>query len=136
MTILTLVTYVTLFSALLWIDRKPPRVACGSELDHWGVSVNEAWGDLQVLTRAFHPYNSRQNDDVRQFLLDRIRGILSDNGVEGFNDYMSPEDTARYGGLVELIDDGVGSTPGSNVTFAGSAQGDLTVGLTFSGFLA
>lgn len=128
MTILTLITYITLFSALLWIDRSPPQVACGSELDHWGVSVDEAWRDLQVLTREFHPYNSRQNDDVRQFLLDRIRGILADNGVEGFNDDISPEDTAHYDGTVELIDDGVGSTPGSNVTFAGSAQGNLTVG--------
>lgn len=130
-TILTLITYITLFSALLWIDRRPPQVACGSELDHWGVSVDEAWKDLQVMTREFHPYNSRQNDDVRQFLLDRIRGILADNGVEGFNDDISPEDTTHYDGTVELIDDGVGSTPGSNVTFAGSAQGNLTVGPPF-----
>lgn len=132
-TILTLITYITLFSALLWVDRRPPKVACRSELDHWGVSVDEAWRDLQVLTREFHPYNSRQNDNVRQFLLDRIREILSDNGVQGFNDDMAAEDTARYGGLVELIDDGVGSTPGSNVTFAGSAQGNITVCLPFSG---
>lgn len=127
-TILTVVTYITLFSALLWVDRRPPQVACRSELDHWGVSVDEAWRDLQVITREFHPYNGRQNDDVRQFLLDRIREILSNNGVQGFNDDISTEGTAHFDGTVELIDDGVGSTPGSNVTFAGSAQGNLTVG--------
>lgn len=75
----------------------------------------------------FHPYNSKQNDDVRQFLLNRIRTILSDNGVDGFETSEYVDDNNRYSGKVELIDDGVGSTPGSNVTFAGSPQGNLTV---------
>lgn len=59
---------------------------------------------------------------------------MANNGVEGFNDDISPENTARYDGTVELIDDGVGSTPGSNVTFAGSAQGNVTVGPLFLDF--
>lgn len=133
MTVLTLITYITLFSALLWIDRRPPKVASEHELNHWGVSVNEAWSDLQVLTREFHPYNSRQNDDVRQFLLKRIRGILSDNGVGDFRSDEPADGNALYSGTVELIDDG-GSTQGSNVTFAGNTGSNVTVGSCFCYF--
>lgn len=127
-TVLTLVTYITLLGAMLWIDRRPPKVASTSELNHWGVDVDEAWRDLQTLTREFHPYNSRQNDNVRQFLLDRVKQILADNGVDGFMGSGAEEDKPCFEGKVELIDDGVGSTWGSNVTFAGSAAGNVTVG--------
>lgn len=131
-TFLTIATYISLFSALLFIDRQPPAVANQRELASWGVSVDEAWGDLEVLTRQFHPYNTRSNDVVRQYLLDRVHAILSENGVPGFATVQ--DGSGGYEGTVELIDDGgEPGKPGSNTTFTGVFGGsfgsdDITVG--------
>ncbi|KAI5838323.1 hypothetical protein DFP73DRAFT_485917 [Morchella snyderi] len=116
-TFLTLVTYLSLFTALIWIDRRVPDVASRSELDSWGVSVDEAFKDLEFLTRTHHPYNSRSNDGVRQYLLARIQQILSENGVGGFNGSDLAQLGDRYDGTVELINDGADSAKGSNATF-------------------
>ncbi|PUU77891.1 hypothetical protein B9Z19DRAFT_1101645 [Tuber borchii] len=124
-TLLAVITYVSLFSALLYIDRQPPAVAKKGELDYWGVDIEEAWSDLEVLTREFHPYNSRPNDDVRAYLLERIQEILSRNGVAGFGNELHSSGYG-YSGTVDLFDDGIPGKPGSNVTFVGAGQ-DLTV---------
>ncbi|KAG0634741.1 hypothetical protein HOY80DRAFT_506952 [Tuber brumale] len=125
-TLLTIITYVSLFSALLFIDRQPPAVAKKGELDYWGVDIEEAWSDLEVLTRDFHPYNSRSNDDVRAYLLDRIQEILSRNGVSGFGNELQSSGYG-YSGTVDLFDDGIPGKSGSNVTFVGAGREDLTV---------
>ncbi|PWW74989.1 hypothetical protein C7212DRAFT_345614 [Tuber magnatum] len=125
-TLLTVITYVSLFSALLYIDRQPPALAKKGELDYWGVDIEEAWSDLEVLTREFHPYNSRPNDDVRAYLLERIQGILSRNGVAGFGNELQSSGYG-YSGTVDLFDDGIPGKPGSNVTFVGAGREDLTV---------
>ncbi|RPB00747.1 hypothetical protein L873DRAFT_739343 [Choiromyces venosus 120613-1] len=125
-TLLTVITYVSLFSALLYIDRRPPAVAKKGELDYWGVDVEEAWSDLEVLTRRFHPYNTRPNDDVRAYLLERIQEILSRNGVAGFGNELQSSGYG-YSGTVELFDDGIPGKAGSNVTFVGAGRQDLTV---------
>ncbi|KAL1878061.1 hypothetical protein VTK73DRAFT_8196 [Phialemonium thermophilum] len=46
-----------------------------------GVNLTEAWLDLATLTSAYHPYNSRRNGEVRDWLLFRIQDILRNNGV-------------------------------------------------------
>ena len=46
-----------------------------------GINLTEAWLDLQYLTNGFHPYNSRRNDEVRNWLLERIEYILAQNGA-------------------------------------------------------
>ena len=46
-----------------------------------GIKLTEAWSDLQWLSAHFHPYNSHQNDHVREWLLKRIRTILHENNV-------------------------------------------------------
>ncbi|KAI9684216.1 MAG: hypothetical protein M1829_003486 [Trizodia sp. TS-e1964] len=46
-----------------------------------GVNSSEALEDLQFLTNGFHPYNSRRNDIIRNWLLGRITAILEDNNV-------------------------------------------------------
>lgn len=125
-TLLAIITYVSLFSALLYIDRQPPAVAKKGELDYWGVDVEEAWSDLEVLAREFHPYNSRPNDDVRAYLLERIQEILSRNGVAGFGNELHSSGYG-YSGTVDLFDDGIPGKPGSNVTFVGAGREDLTV---------
>ncbi|KAF2664092.1 putative zinc metalloprotease [Microthyrium microscopicum] len=46
-----------------------------------GINLTEAWHDLQFLTNGYHPYNSRRNDVVRDWLLRRIEQILKRNGA-------------------------------------------------------
>ena len=70
-TIITSVIYIVLIASLLVIHHVLPQP---KEIE--GVSVDEAWHDLQVLSSAFHPYNSRKNDEVRNWLLDRINEIV------------------------------------------------------------
>lgn len=84
----TTVTYIALFAALLVTHLTVPSYP--SKLPT-GTNLTEAWSDLEHITRQFHPYNSHANDDVRQYLLDRVHGIISSkklgsDRVEIFND--------------------------------------------------
>ncbi|KAL8684805.1 MAG: hypothetical protein Q9218_008128, partial [Villophora microphyllina] len=70
--------YLALFVALLTTHlivpsapRNPTPIA--------GVNLSEAWQDLQYISGGFHPYNSRRNDETRDWLLRRIERILADN---------------------------------------------------------
>lgn len=71
------------------------------------IDVTAAWRDLEHITGdwGYHPYNSRSNDKVREYLLDRIEQILEKNGA--YN--------AKGGVEVEIVDD-----MSTNITFAGS----------------
>ncbi|CAG8951426.1 hypothetical protein HYFRA_00007342 [Hymenoscyphus fraxineus] len=46
-----------------------------------GLNLTEAWLDLTQLTNGYHPFNSRKNDDVRNWLLKTIEAILEKNHV-------------------------------------------------------
>ncbi|KAL8812089.1 MAG: hypothetical protein Q9200_001293 [Gallowayella weberi] len=77
-TIIGSVVYTALFVALLITHlivpsapRTPTPIA--------GVNLTEAWQDLQYISGAFHPYNSRRNDETRDWLLTRIERILAEN---------------------------------------------------------
>ncbi|KAF1951986.1 endoplasmic reticulum metallopeptidase 1 [Byssothecium circinans] len=93
--IVSSVTYLALFAALLtthltvphYLSKTPP-----------GTNLTQAWSDLEVITRRYHPYNSHANDDVRKYLLTRIQ------------DHVASKNLANR---VQVIDDNV-----SNVTFA------------------
>lgn len=44
--------------------------------------MTDAWHDLQTLTGfGYHPYNSKANDEVRSWLVQRIGQILTRNDV-------------------------------------------------------
>jgi hypothetical protein len=109
-TITTVGTYIAIITALLWIHLVPPQVAPPSELESWGVDLDQAWQDLRALTQEFRPYNSKQNDKVREYLLSRIDTILKNNRDGGYN------------GKVEVVDD-----MKSNVIFSGQTKSGLTV---------
>lgn len=47
-----------------------------------GVNLTEAWRDLEVITRSYHPFNSHSNDIVREYLMRRSRDILERNGID------------------------------------------------------
>jgi hypothetical protein len=71
-TIITTVVYLALIIPVLVIHLNVPAAPRTSPE---GLNLTEAWQDLQTLTRGFHPYNSRRNDQVRDWLLERIDAI-------------------------------------------------------------
>ncbi|KAI5853308.1 hypothetical protein BZA05DRAFT_395592 [Tricharina praecox] len=109
-TILSVLAYFAILSALLWTHFVPPPVASHGELDSWGIDFAQAWQDLRVLTKEFRPYNSARNDEVRKYLLNRVEDIVKRN-VE-----------AGYDGVAEIVDDNE-----SNVLFAAEAASGLSV---------
>lgn len=47
-----------------------------------GLNLTEAWHDLTQITRHYHPYNSRANEQVGDYIVQRIEEILGRNGVD------------------------------------------------------
>ncbi|KAF2280465.1 putative zinc metalloprotease [Westerdykella ornata] len=94
--LVTTVTYVSLFAALLTIHLTVPPYPSSTPA---GTNLTQAWADLQKITRRFHPYNSRANDHVRDYLLSRIHSIVASKHLDSDN--------------VEIIDDNI-----SNATFS------------------
>ncbi|EXJ81974.1 hypothetical protein A1O1_08041 [Capronia coronata CBS 617.96] len=79
-TILTSLVYIAILISLLVIHTgvpSPPK----SETPIHGINLTEAWLDLQLLTSSRHPYNSRRNDEVHAWLLERIQSILKENAA-------------------------------------------------------
>ncbi|TGZ76840.1 hypothetical protein EX30DRAFT_398988 [Ascodesmis nigricans] len=109
-TLLTLITYLSISFALLWVHLVPPNVASNAELAAWDIDLPQAWADLQEITKEYRPYNARRNDEVREYLLAQIQAILKRNKDRG------------YDGSVEVIDD-----LETNVLFPGEAKDGLTV---------
>jgi hypothetical protein len=63
-----IIALIVVQTTLPTVPTKPPR----------GINITEAWLDLQHLTSSHHPYNSRSNDFVRDWLLLRIESILAE----------------------------------------------------------
>lgn len=81
-------TYIAILAALLTVHLQVPNYPHKTPA---GTNLTQAWADLQHITRQFHPYNSHANDEVRDYLLSRIRDIvasknLSSDRVEIIND--------------------------------------------------
>lgn len=79
-TLVSTIVYVGIAIALLLIHETVPP-APTNPVPYKGVNTTEAWLDLTELSNGFHPYNSKRNDEVRDWLLRRIEEILDDNGV-------------------------------------------------------
>lgn len=76
----TTVTYLALLIPLIIINEETPA-APSHESPVQGINLTQAWLDLATITRGYHPYNSRFNGDVRDYLLKRIGSILDENNV-------------------------------------------------------
>jgi hypothetical protein len=77
--VITVAIYAALFTALIVTHTVVPPAPSSSPR---GTNLTEAWGDLQFITSAYHPFNSRYNDKVREYLLTRIDSILHSNGLK------------------------------------------------------
>ncbi|KAI9368893.1 hypothetical protein BJX61DRAFT_536867 [Aspergillus egyptiacus] len=72
-TIITTVVYLAFVIPLLVVHHVVPSAPSSSPSD---LNLTEAWSDLQTLTAGYRPYNSRQNDRIRAWLLQRIHDIV------------------------------------------------------------
>lgn len=121
-TSLAITTYVAITIALLVVHFVPPgNIPSQSRQDQMRISVVDAWHDLEHITAdwGYHPYNSRANDKVKEYITRRVHEILRDNDVKFGALDDGDSDLGVDGGLtVRVIDDIV-----SNVTFAAEAEG-------------
>jgi len=62
-------TFIALFSAVVIKDDTLPALSSPKE----GPNGARAWRDLQFITSQPHPWNSRQNDIVRDFILSEMK---------------------------------------------------------------
>ncbi|KAF2818515.1 hypothetical protein CC86DRAFT_375734 [Ophiobolus disseminans] len=92
----TSAVYVALFAALLTVHLRVPDYPSSTPN---GINLTQTWGDLESITRRFHPYNSRANDDVRGYLLSRVEHVIKSKKLSSDK--------------VEIIDDNI-----SNATFS------------------
>jgi Peptidase family M28 len=79
-TLITAVVYLGILIPLLVIHETVPA-APKNPTPYRGLNLSEAWLDLAELSNGYHPFNSRRNDEVRNWLLLRIEGILNSNGA-------------------------------------------------------
>lgn len=116
-TIITSLVYVALIVSLLLVHLVVPP-APTSPTPAAGINLTEAWLDLRLSTQTYHPYNSRPNDQVRDWLLHRLEGILSSNAIA------ARAQDAEYGSALEDDDSPavVFSDVTSNVSFSSSTS--------------
>ncbi|KOS18126.1 putative zinc metalloprotease [Escovopsis weberi] len=76
----TTAVYLALAISLIYVHETVPSPPKGHHLSQ-GLNLSEAWLDLQAITRSFHPFNSRQNEVVRDYLMDRSKQILNRNHI-------------------------------------------------------
>lgn len=80
-TFIVAVVYLAVLTPVLVLhETVPPAPTDATE--YRGLNLTEAWLDLAELSSAYHPFNSRRNDAVRNWLLRRVESILDYNGVQ------------------------------------------------------
>ncbi|KAL2836362.1 hypothetical protein BJY01DRAFT_238308 [Aspergillus pseudoustus] len=73
-TLITSAVYLAFAIPLLVVHHVVPSAPSS---DPAGLSLTEAWSDLQNLTSGYRPYNSRQNDKIHEWLLQRVDEIIN-----------------------------------------------------------
>jgi hypothetical protein len=81
----TTLIYLVVLTTLIYIHETVPR-APNRQDAYRGLNMTQAWLDLSFITQRFHPYNSHDNDKIRDYLLLRIAHILDGNEVDWVTD--------------------------------------------------
>ncbi|XDG02396.1 hypothetical protein ABKA04_002011 [Annulohypoxylon sp. FPYF3050] len=76
----TTVTYMTLLVPLLVIHETVPPPPSNPTL-YSGLNLTKSWLDLTVISRDYHPFNSRKNDEIHDWLLLELDEIKKRNGA-------------------------------------------------------
>jgi len=106
-TIITSAVYIALAVALLYTHHVVPSPSSNAPVK--GVNISEAWHDLQVISEGFHPYNTKKNDVVRNWLLQRIDQILVANKAE--YSVQGAKNAAFLGASVATTSNGSSASP-------------------------
>lgn len=101
-TVITILVYLAVVVPLIVVHETVPK-APSNPVPYVGVNLTEAWLDLDELTNGYHPYNSRRNDEVRNWLLRRIDQILKSNGASSAEESRPEFQARRYMGDESLI---------------------------------
>ena len=117
-TVLTTLIYAALLIPLIVIHTTvPPPPKSATPLN--GVNLTEAYNDLKLLTKFYHPYNSPANDDVRHFLLNRIQQILEANGANvNYPNEVNINGSRKYKAASEASEVYVFNDLASNISFS------------------
>lgn len=76
----TTVTYIALLVPLLVIHETVPPPPSNPTL-YSGLNLTKSWLDLTVISRDYHPFNSRKNDEIHDWLLLELVEIKKRNGA-------------------------------------------------------
>ncbi|KAL7625000.1 hypothetical protein AAE478_004214 [Parahypoxylon ruwenzoriense] len=76
----TTVVYLALLVPLVIIHETVPSPPSNPTL-YSGINLTKSWLDLTVLSRDYHPFNSRKNDEIHDWLLWELKDIKKRNGV-------------------------------------------------------
>ncbi|KAI1330089.1 hypothetical protein F5Y16DRAFT_364046 [Xylariaceae sp. FL0255] len=74
----TTVTYLALLIPLLVIHESVPTPPDTPTL-YYGLNLTKAWIDLTILSQSYHPFNSRKNDEIHDWLLRELNEIKERN---------------------------------------------------------
>ncbi|KAL9111414.1 MAG: hypothetical protein Q9227_004091 [Pyrenula ochraceoflavens] len=96
-TIITTALYAVLLIALIVVHVTVPT-APYDDNPIPGIIQWEAWRDLQMITRGYHQYNTRNNDNVRDYLIQRIDSIIRSHGrnTTAWEDQPGKPTSTRY----------------------------------------
>jgi hypothetical protein len=75
----TTITYLALLIPLLIIHETVPSP--GNATEYYGLNLTKAWLDLTVLSNSYHPFNSRKNDEIHNWLLLELEEIRKKNSA-------------------------------------------------------
>lgn len=80
-TLIATAVYIALFASLIYIHSTPPA-APTDPVPEKGLNLTTAWLDLEEISNGFHPYNSRRNGEVKEYLVKRIEDIVGRVSVQ------------------------------------------------------
>ena len=111
-TIITTCVYLAAIISLLVVHTTVPSPPSSPTPIH-GINLTEAWQDLQLLTSSYHPFNSHRNDQVHDWLLQRVESILKETNGTAF----VFEDNSSN---LTFSSPGIAPSPGVSVYFEGT----------------
>ncbi|MCJ1274310.1 hypothetical protein MMC21_002105 [Puttea exsequens] len=116
-TTITSFVYIAILVSLLVVHHTVP------EQNVKGTNSTEAWLDLDNLSNGFHPYNSHRNDEIRDWLLQRIDSIVAVNSQEDSHASGDSDRVVIFSDTlsnVSFSEGGSGDAPGISVYFEGT----------------
>ncbi|PBP19295.1 Peptidase family M28 family [Diplocarpon rosae] len=122
-TLVTTIVYLAIIIPLLIVHETVPSAPLNPTL-YQGLNLTEAWLDLAELSNGYHPFNSHRNDEVRDWLLRRVEGILDSNEVK--YEKVGSENSIPFG-LGAKLQDGQdqAAAPALDLHFESANQGEL-----------